>query len=310
VFGRDEADNGFVFTQQQVDQMLVRWHHIVSKTEGTSGFLTKCSPDAIQTLELVIADANKPLLLANEDFLPFLLECLMLDPQHPRLASDAPASMDWLQQMASECFAQLSMFPPGAAALRAAAERVRHPLEAVASPQHGGRTEQARKFARASLAALFPNEHQRPQPPGRGAAATRGEDDGLAQLQPSLQHIMVSYNWGQQVVIKRIARALKARKYRVWIDIEKMQGSTIEAMAAAVEDAAVVCYGISQAYKESVNCRMEAQYAHQREKDTDMLPLMLEEGYRPNGWLGMLACVSGTSSMARSWPRMKHSMPR
>jgi hypothetical protein len=35
----------------------------------------------------------------------------------------------------------------------------------------------------------------------------------------------------------------------VWIDIEKMQGSTVETMAAAVEDAVVVCYGISQEYK-------------------------------------------------------------
>ena len=56
-----------------------------------------------------------------------------------------------------------------------------------------------------------------------------------------------------------------------------MQGSTVEAMADAVEDAAVMCYGISQAYKESTNCRMEAQYAFQQQKDT--IPLMLEEGY-------------------------------
>jgi hypothetical protein len=48
----------------------------------------------------------------------------------------------------------------------------------------------------------------------------------------------------------------------------------------------VMCYGISRAYKESTNCRMEAQYAHQREKD--MVPLMVEEGYRADGWLGML----------------------
>ena len=57
-------------------------------------------------------------------------------------------------------------------------------------------------------------------------------------------------------------------------------------MAAAVEDAAVVCYCLSSAYKESTNCRMEAQYAHQQQKD--MVPLMVEEGYRADGWLGML----------------------
>ena len=63
----------------------------------------------------------------------------------------------------------------------------------------------------------------------------------------------------------------------------------MEAMAAAVEGAAVLVYGISRAYKESANCRLEAQYAYQREKP--MVPLMLEEGYRADGWLGMLLGV-------------------
>jgi hypothetical protein len=57
-------------------------------------------------------------------------------------------------------------------------------------------------------------------------------------------------------------------------------------MAAAVEGAAAMLYGVSRAYKESANCRLEAQYAYQREKD--MVPLLVEEGYRADGWLGML----------------------
>ena len=68
-----------------------------------------------------------------------------------------------------------------------------------------------------------------------------------------------------------------------------MQGSTVEAMSAAVEDCAVMCYGISKAYKESTNCRMEAQYAFQQQKD--MVPLMMVEGYSANGWLGMMLGV-------------------
>jgi hypothetical protein len=57
-------------------------------------------------------------------------------------------------------------------------------------------------------------------------------------------------------------------------------------MSKAVEDAAAVVFGVSRAYKESTNCRLEAQYAMQREVDT--VPLMLVDGYRPDGWLGML----------------------
>ena len=97
---------------------------------------------------------------------------------------------------------------------------------------------------------------------------------------------MLSYNWNHQATIKRINTALKARKYVVWIDIEKMKGSTVEMMADAVEDCDVMCYGISQAYKESTNCRMEAQYAFQQQKD--MVPLLVEQDYHASGWLGMM----------------------
>ena len=50
-----------------------------------------------------------------------------------------------------------------------------------------------------------------------------------------------------------------------------------------------MCYGISQAYKESTNCRLEAQYAFQQE--VDMIPLMMREDYKAKGWLGMLLGV-------------------
>ena len=49
---------------------------------------------------------------------------------------------------------------------------------------------------------------------------------------------MLSYNWDHQVVIKRINLTLKERGYPVWIDIERMQGCTVEAMSVAVEDCA------------------------------------------------------------------------
>ena len=102
----------------------------------------------------------------------------------------------------------------------------------------------------------------------QAAGATDSSDVG------EVENVMLWYNWGYQDVVKRLNTALKARQYNIWIDIEKMQGSTVEAMSAAVEDAAVMCYGVSQAYKESANCRLEAQYAYQRQKE--MVPLMLE----------------------------------
>eukprot|EP01047_Picozoa_sp_COSAG01_P029432 COSAG01_NODE_2019_length_8634_cov_14.764499_4_plen_222_part_00 len=65
-----------------------------------------------------------------------------------------------------------------------------------------------------------------------------------------------------------------------------MEGSTLDAMSTGVDNAAVMLSCISLAYKESANCRLEAQYGHQQ--GVDMIPLKMEEGYIPIGWLGLL----------------------
>eukprot|EP01048_Picozoa_sp_COSAG05_P005045 COSAG05_NODE_290_length_12056_cov_14.204232_10_plen_452_part_00 len=159
-------------------------------------------------------------------------------------------------------------------------------VQALQQVAKEGWEQEARQHARVALAAL---SDRQPAAEGRNerSAATATRSGGTAAA--VAEHVMLSYNWGHQSVIKRINTSLKSRGYLVWIDIEKMQGSTVEVMSAAVEDAAVMCYGISQAYKESANCRLEAQYAFQQKKE--MVPLMLEDGYRANGWLGMLLGV-------------------
>ena len=57
-------------------------------------------------------------------------------------------------------------------------------------------------------------------------------------------------------------------------------------MSDAIDNADVMLYGVSEKYKESGNCRLEANYAHQQ--DVDMIPLLVEKGYRPKGWLGLI----------------------
>ena len=54
-------------------------------------------------------------------------------------------------------------------------------------------------------------------------------------------------------------------------------------MSDAVDNADVMLYGVSEQYKESGNCRLEANYAHQQ--DVDMIPLMVQEEYKAKGWL-------------------------
>ncbi len=83
----------------------------------------------------------------------------------------------------------------------------------------------------------------------------------------------------------------------------------MDAMSDAIEGSDVMLYGVSKLYKESANvrwqsivlvhvasflarphssicmfvqCRLEANYAHQQE--LDMIPLLMQEDYQPKGW--------------------------
>ena len=99
-------------------------------------------------------------------------------------------------------------------------------------------------------------------------------------------HVMISYQRDAQEIMIQVKNQLQANGCRVWMDLEKMSGSTLETRAKAVENAAVVLICVSQRYKESPNCRSEAEYAYQLEKD--IIPLMMEKNYKADGWLGML----------------------
>ena len=60
----------------------------------------------------------------------------------------------------------------------------------------------------------------------------------------------------------------------------------METMAKAVENSSVVLVCVSERYKESPNCRSEAEYTYKLGKD--IIPLMMQRNYKPDGWLGML----------------------
>jgi hypothetical protein len=130
---------------------LTRWSQLV-RADG-SYRNNKPSADTIMALELCISDANKPLLLAHRGFLPYVVDALLLDPDHPR--ADMKLELkSWCQQHHAECLAQLAVFAPARETLRADPS-VLPALEAVAE---GGLTAEARKFAEAALLALSEKE--------------------------------------------------------------------------------------------------------------------------------------------------------
>ena len=108
----------------------------------------------------------------------------------------------------------------------------------------------------------------------------------LERIESTGNHVMISYQWDSQEVLVEVKNRLQASGYKIWMDLEQMGGSTLETMAKAVENSSVVLVCVSERYKESPNCRSEAEYTYKLGKD--IIPLMMQRNYKPDGWLGML----------------------
>ncbi|XP_072031673.1 uncharacterized protein [Amphiura filiformis] len=121
--------------------------------------------------------------------------------------------------------------------------------------------------------------------PTADAAGTRG----TTSAETDLPHVMISYQWDVQNRMIVLKNLLTSRGYKVWMDIEKMEGNILAAMANAVEKAAVILICVSRKYKDSESCRTEASYAYKKRRA--MIPLMMDDGYDPDGWLGALIGV-------------------
>jgi hypothetical protein len=57
-------------------------------------------------------------------------------------------------------------------------------------------------------------------------------------------------------------------------------------MANAIEHSHCVLMCMTEAYKQSANCRAEAEYAFSLKKP--IIPLIMQSGYKPTGWLGII----------------------
>ena len=200
----------------------------------------------------------------------------MLDESSPRHGQDGA---DSLQEASVGVILELALFGPGAAVLRVQS-RV---LEALRTLTHVGATKLSREHAASALFELEQDKRAKPEDDGSGTGLSMNQN----KLPP---HVMMSYNWDHQNTILRVVVTLQARGYLVWVDTEQMKGSTVDTMALAVEGSEVMLVGVSRAYKESSNCRMEAQYGLQKKKP--LIPLMIVKGYEADGWLGLLLGTS------------------
>eukprot|EP00550_Attheya_septentrionalis_P005492 CAMPEP_0198296402 /NCGR_PEP_ID=MMETSP1449-20131203/32327_1 /TAXON_ID=420275 /ORGANISM="Attheya septentrionalis, Strain CCMP2084" /LENGTH=605 /DNA_ID=CAMNT_0043997009 /DNA_START=14 /DNA_END=1831 /DNA_ORIENTATION=+ len=210
---------------------------------------------------LAVNDSNKRLLYKN-GFIPLLVRILKGD--HKTVAFDPVTSRCY----AAEAIWNLAFLPDLHEPLKEAG--VVPLLRAMKTSS----VEKERYYAAGALFQLGEKSHHH---------HTMATSTNLASGKKEM--VMMSYNWAVQDVVVKIKSELESAGFEVWLDLEKMSGSTLQAMAEAVEDSAVIISCVSQKYQESVACRTEAEYAYSLNKE--VVPLMFEEQpWRASGWLG------------------------
>lgn len=152
VFGRDE-DSEFIFTPQHIEMLTEFWTLIVTR----AGYLSRLKPtqDEIYAAQLCVSDVHKPLLMANRRFVPYLVDALLLDPDHPRADMDDEAKA-WCQHHHCEALAQLAMHEESRQALLLDGSVV----PALEMAVKVGLNEETRELAAAALSALNGKELQ------------------------------------------------------------------------------------------------------------------------------------------------------
>ncbi|CAF0704878.1 unnamed protein product [Brachionus calyciflorus] len=100
------------------------------------------------------------------------------------------------------------------------------------------------------------------------------------------EHIMISYNRENRDICLKIKEELERDGHKVWIDVQDIRGSSLESMAKAIENSKCVLICMTEKYKQSPNCRAEAEYSFNLRKP--IIPLIMQPNYIPDGWLGII----------------------
>jgi hypothetical protein len=287
VYAKSE-ENTFGFSKSDIDGYL--WTEREMMRCETFGKLYQLTAHRCRgLLHCCISDTSKQLFLHHSGFIPHLLDGLMLADTHPRhtdaAGHDTPMSIKTaVQRDFAECIQQVSLFPPGCEALKADPAVIAG-LEVLVERAW---SEEAKDCARGALMQLTDRMAQKHLADALSSSSSSAAAAGAGGSTVEPPHVMMSYNWAVQAIVMRIVAELQRRGYLVWVDLERMKGSVMDAMSEAVEGAEIFLFCVSELYKESANCRLEATYAQQVLHTDQMIPLMMSQGFRPKGWLGLI----------------------
>eukprot|EP00735_Rhodelphis_limneticus_P011738 TRINITY_DN4876_c0_g1::TRINITY_DN4876_c0_g1_i1::g.1023::m.1023 TRINITY_DN4876_c0_g1::TRINITY_DN4876_c0_g1_i1::g.1023 ORF type:complete len:639 (-),score=63.38,TIR_2/PF13676.1/1.5e-16,TIR/PF01582.15/1.8e-05,Arm/PF00514.18/5.5e+03,Arm/PF00514.18/21,Arm/PF00514.18/1.6e+03,Arm/PF00514.18/7.5e+03,Arm/PF00514.18/0.006,Arm/PF00514.18/98,V-ATPase_H_N/PF03224.9/1.4e+03,V-ATPase_H_N/PF03224.9/0.00081,DUF2007/PF09413.5/3.7e+02,DUF2007/PF09413.5/1.8,DUF2007/PF09413.5/64,KAP/PF05804.7/13,KAP/PF05804.7/5.7 TR len=260
------------------------------KKEAYNSILYGAATLAFTLRNLCVNDRNK-LLVAKSGVVPLLIE--LLDPKvdcvpSPSYMDNVVEATGALWQLSFDSDAKKELINAGVVPF----------LHRVVDNGYGGET--GVKNAKGALWLLEGSAHakssssrpavtsltQSSTPASTDTPSTNSYAAPSADVMTKPAYIMVSYNWAHQPCILKLRQRLAEAGIPVWIDVEQMKGSILETMADAVENSSIVIIAMSSHYKESANCRLEAEFTIQQKKR--IIPLMMESGFKPSGWLGLL----------------------
>lgn len=96
------------------------------------------------------------------------------------------------------------------------------------------------------------------------------------------KHIMISYNQESRDLCEKIKNELEKIGYKIWIDLKSANKLSLDSIAEAIENSSCVLICMTEKYKQSSDCRAEAEYAFQLNKP--IIPLIMQKDYKPDGW--------------------------
>jgi len=101
------------------------------------------------------------------------------------------------------------------------------------------------------------------------------------------QHIVISHHSSSRALCLKIKKELEFVGLKVWTDVKKISGSSREAMEYAVEKSMCVLVCVTENYRQSIYCQIEAKHAFRLNKP--IIALIIEQDYEdPKGWLGYI----------------------
>ncbi|XP_072050587.1 uncharacterized protein [Amphiura filiformis] len=271
----DEAESAILATSDGGVAILVQWLHRAVNSSDHSAQIGGIGARAGELLDclnhLAINDSNK-LEIEKQGCIPNIVRMLQddFDEKDQSVAAEAVWNLAFKESIRTS--PQLQKAVPLLDKLRKSANRNLRKISGIAFWEINDNRPEDLPTRESTQQELPPSYEETINEPRQATASTT--------------KVMVSYQWDSQQIAVKIRDDLVNNGFKVWMDLTHMGDDILTSMAEAVEKSEVILMFMSETYKDSQSCRTEAEYAYKKKKK--VIPLLVQEGYDPDGWLGAI----------------------